>query len=258
MAQDLVRILVEDMSPEFLGRFVSLLNEHEGLSAVTPAQVLREIPNEAARGRFCDFLAEVAKIDSGTQPRTLAFGISCALLSAQHEAAQQHSEVVWTGPLATKVSLRKSAAVLLELINSATKEMIVISFASFKIPDALEAFSRAAGRGVSMHFILESEKESGGRLRQYGSGPFDSLIEHPQVKMYGWPMKNRPPNALLHAKAVIVDCHAALVTSANLSENAISANIEIGILTSGGDVPRLIHDHIMALIQSGEFTQIDH
>jgi len=132
-----------------------------------------------------------------------------------------------------------------------------MSFASFKIPDALDAFDRAAVRGVSLLFILESEKDSGGKLRQHGAGPYHSLLEHPQVQMYGGPVENRPPRALLHAKAVIVDRQSALVTSANLSENAISANIEIGILSTGGDVARVIHAHIMALIQAGEFVQIE-
>jgi len=102
--------------------------------------------------------------------------------------------------------------------------------------------------------ILESEEESDGRLRQNGSVAFRSLVGVPRVYFYVWPHAKRPPGALLHAKAVIVDGHTALVTSANMTESAISANIEIGSLIRGGDAPARIHDHVKALSAAGEFA----
>ena len=39
------------------------------------------------------------------------------------------------------------------------------------------------------------------------------------------------PEGVLHAKAIVVDERAALVTSANLTEAAFDRNIEVGILT---------------------------
>lgn len=169
-------------------------------------------------------------------------------------AGKQHVDVVWTGPLVTPVSLRRSAAVLLELIQSAQREIVCISYAAFRIPYALRALEQRTRDGVMMHFILESEEDSRGRLRRDASAAFDPLMGSPTVTFYTWPVAKRPPGALLHAKAVIVDGHSALVTSANLTENAISSNIEIGFLIKGGDAPRRIHEHVKALMAAGEFV----
>lgn len=68
---------------------------------------------------------------------------------------------------------------LLELVQSAQREIVIISFAAFRIPDALRALKLCATPGVGMHFVLESEEESDGWLRQNGSVAFRSLVGTP-------------------------------------------------------------------------------
>ena len=52
----------------------------------------------------------------------------------------------------------------------------------------------------------------------------------------------------MHAKAAIADDSVALVTSANLTDRAVSANLELGVLIRGGDVPRRLAAHFRELI----------
>ena len=215
---------------------------------------MRDTNNVIARDRLIKFLRDVQRVELELETSTLAFGLECALTASQNQARKQRVDVVWTGPLATSVSVRRSAAVLLELIQKAEREIIMVSFAAFRIPDALKALEIKSQSGVSMHFILESGEDSKGRLRQDASSAFQSLIGKPTVHFYTWPFAKRPPGALLHAKVVIIDGSTALVTSANLTEHAISTNLEIGILIEDGDAPQRIHDHIKALIAAGEFV----
>lgn len=251
-----VEDLVHELSEDFVRRFVALLQSHESLSDVTPARIMREVANDAASDRLTQFVRHFQQIGTSFSPASIAFGIDCALATRHRCTMEQSVDIVWTGPGPSSLSMRRSAAVLLELIRSARSDIVIMSFAAFRIADALASFCEAAERGVTLYFVLESEEDSDGRYSQNGESPYGSLRSHPRVKFFRWPLEKRPRHALLHAKAVIVDRRQALVTSANLTENAISANIEIGVLIRGGDAPCVLHDHIVSLVNTGEFREI--
>lgn len=250
---DLVCDLIANLTGNFVQQFIEILRASENLGNITPAGISRIVNNDAARDQCWEFLRDVRAADPALSPAALAMGLECALAATLHDAQNQKIDVVWTGP-GTESALRRTAPVLLELIQSAQEEIIVISFAAFRISDALEAFEERARHGVKMHFILESKEDSEGRLHTDAAVAFNALVGYHNVKFYIWPIEKRPPGALLHAKAVIVDGHTALSTSANLTESAISANIELGFLIDGGDAPKRIHEHIKALIVAGEFA----
>lgn len=248
--------LVEALSPEFIERFARYLKSQQTLNEITPGRILREISNDAAKSQFWTFLEHVKQSDPEIRPQALALGIECALQTCKAKDSLQSIDLVWTGP-DVPAPMRRSAAVLLELIRGARKDLVVVSFAAFRIADALDALESAAKRRVSMTFVLESEEESDGRYRQHGGSPFSSLAAYPNVKFFVWPHDKRPSGALLHAKAVVADGSTALITSANLTESAISSNIEIGVLVKGGDVPKRLQARVMSLIHSGDFSEIE-
>lgn len=214
---------------------------------------MNEVANTNACERISRFVDTCSSLPSSPSPQALAFGIECALETFEHESNKQRVNLVWTGPVTTTISVRRSAAVLLELIDDSRTDLIVISFASFRIPDVEVALSAAVTRGVQLYLILESEEESSGRYHQYGGPAYAALLRSANVRYYSWPKNRRPSGALLHAKAVICDANKALITSANLTERAIDDNIELGILIEGGRVPEKLHSHVMSLIQSGDF-----
>lgn len=216
---------------------------------------MREVANDGACDRIASFLTALSAVQPDIAPAVAAFGIECTLETIEHESREQSVDLVWTGPETSAVSVRRSAAVLMELIEGARTDLIVMSFASFRIPDAEAALNCAADRGVRLSFILESEEESSGRLRRYGAQAFSGLAGS-RASYYCWPKEKRPKGALLHAKAVVADSHTALITSANLTEHAIDANIELGVLIRGGNIPMRLHDHVMSLILAGELQQV--
>ena len=56
------------------------------------------------------------------------------------------------------------------------------------------------------------------------------------------------PGTVLHAKAVVQDNEQAVVTSANLTPNALDRNIEAGLLVRGRTLAQALASHSQRLI----------
>jgi phosphatidylserine/phosphatidylglycerophosphate/cardiolipin synthase-like enzyme len=187
-------------------------------------------------------------------PELSGASVALALRAACHTAASlragQTVEVVWTGPFSRHVPVRHTRAVLLEVIAAARAQLLLVSYAAFRVPEVLDALAVAAGRGVRIALVLETAEDSGGTLTVDGARAFSSVREH--VAFYVWPAEQRPllsgGPARLHAKAAVADDAMALVTSANLTGHAISANMELGLLVQGGPIPRRLRLHFTELI----------
>jgi phosphatidylserine/phosphatidylglycerophosphate/cardiolipin synthase-like enzyme len=75
------------------------------------------------------------------------------------------------------------------------------------------------------------------------------------VNLLKWPLEKRRKGltgepGLLHAKFAIGDSARLLVTSANLTENALTRNVEMGLLVSGPAAAR-VAAHLRALQEKG-------
>ena len=253
---ELVDGIITDLSPDFVRRLIEMIREAGSLSELTEANAMREFSNDAASRRTARFASAIRSIEPSIQPAIVALGLECALRSAQRVGRAEHVDVVWTGPGTSAPPSRRTAAVLLGLIDAAQRDIILISFASFRVTDVIAALERAARRGVLLTFVLESAEDSGGRLKDYGENAYRNLEAFPGVKFLRWPLEKRPQGAVLHAKAVVVDGQQALVTSANLTGSAIESNLELGLLVRGGDAPTEIRSHMLSLIRTGELVEI--
>ena len=151
---------------------------------------MREVANDNACERIASFVTALSAARPDLSREVAAFGIECALEAAEFESRAQSVDLVWTGPETSDVSVRRGAAALLELIESAQTDLIIMSFASFRIPDADAALSRAADRGVRVYLILESEEDSSGRYRQYGALAFSALAHNPRVRTIAGQRRN--------------------------------------------------------------------
>jgi cardiolipin synthase len=160
-------------------------------------------------------------------------------------------------PLSRKTSLipeHRSGLVLYDLILNAKKNILLLTFAAAKIERLKTAMLAASHRGVEIRLVLEFDEESEGQLSRSALEAFSGSIEH-KAKIYYWPVEKRERNVhgrpgKLHAKCAIVD-DAALISSANLTDDAFNRNIELGILIQNGHIPSLIQQHIDLLIYKG-------
>lgn len=186
---------------------------------------------------------------------TIALMLRSAASVSSKLRASQSIDIAWTGPSSAHVPVRMTAQVLVDLIDEARTQIIVVSFAAYKVAAVADALRNAVERGVDIKLILETEEDSGGRLSVDAADAFAEL--HQTVTFWVWPGAQRPQQgAAMHAKAVVVDGRVALVTSANLTGAALEKNMELGLVVRGGAAPRRLADHFLSLAASGALSQV--
>src|SRR5262249_54991511 len=177
----------------------------------------------------------------------------------EHKQQERHSvELVWTGPDTQMVPLRQTEQVILQVIESAKERLTLVSYAVYNIPRVCEALVRAADRGVSLRVIIEAWDRHEGmnvyhRFRAFG----DKVASRASV--YLWPLEQRAMDeagkpGVLHVKCVVADGRWLFLSSANLTENAFTLNMEMGVLVSGGHLPSQAEKQFDKLIESGVVT----
>jgi hypothetical protein len=99
---------------------------------------------------------------------------------------------------------------------------------------------------VSM--LLELSQEHGGSLDFDVIGKMRTLVSGAQL--YAWRDKTEPfSEGRVHAKVAVADGRVCFITSANLTGYAMDRNMEAGVLITGGHIPRLLNDHLQALVR---------
>ena len=73
--------------------------------------------------------------------------------------------------------------------------------------------------------------------------------------------KKRPLSAdgrhgSLHAKVAIADGRVMLISSANLTEYAMTLNMELGVMMYGGPLPAQVEAHLGRLAEQGVFRGV--
>lgn len=212
------------------------------MRGVPSVDQLRATAANVAVRTACDSL--IARL-ADAEPAFLAGLLSGAARAVERARQHQSVKVVWTGPESGVHGSRLTAAAVIELIDSARQEILLVSFATQTEPTIRDALAQAVARGVAVTMLTERPEDNPG----YSSArtPFPGL----RALRLHWPASERPPHTSLHAKIIVVDDRVALVGSANLTSRAMEDNLECGILIHGGPQPRAIRDHITSLYATG-------
>jgi len=212
--------------------------------------VLAVAPTDVSREHVLMLLA--ARDAAHEESSAVALALAAAR-ERERAARTQRVSVVWTGPETFAVPVRRTDQALLQLIESARERLIVVSFAVYKVPEVAVALIACAQRGCDVAVVVESEAESGGKVTfEMAKALGSEIAEH--ARLYTWPRQLRPDvgggkSASLHAKCAVTDRKRLLVSSANLTEYALTKNMELGLLVEGGEVPSRVQAHLEALIQ---------
>lgn len=167
-------------------------------------------------------------------------------------------ELLWTGPDATMPTRRMEQAVL-DLVRTAQQRILLVTFAAYKIEALIEELGKAIGRKCRVALVLESRADSGSQLSFDAHHAFTDLP--PGASIYYWPLENRPRNsserpAKLHTKCAVGD-ETLIVGSANLTDDAMSRNMELGIRLDGGDTANCVWNYYQELIADGVLIKIN-
>jgi phosphatidylserine/phosphatidylglycerophosphate/cardiolipin synthase-like enzyme len=195
----------------------------------------------------CD---QLSKRLAYAEPAYLSGMLAGAAHAVSRARQQQSVSVVWTGPESGVSSSRLTAAAVIDLINTARSEILLVSYATHNEPSIKAALSAATARNVAVTLLAERHEDNPSYTA--AGTPFSGLNV---LRLY-WPTSSRPPGAALHAKIIVVDDEVALVGSANLTSRAMESNLECGILIRGGPQPRAIHDHITGLHAAGVLLRL--
>ena len=188
--------------------------------------------------------------------RTTAVGsdeLASMLLAAGHVftkvAAEQAVELVWTGPTTPFVSARRTEQALLQVINAANRTLFITSFVVYDVSSIVRALNSAIDRGVLVSMLLESSQNHGGSITIDGIGKMRTLI--PAARLFAWRDKAELfSDGRVHAKVAVADGNICFITSANLTGFAMERNMEAGVLISRGRIPRLLDEHLRALVDT--------
>jgi phosphatidylserine/phosphatidylglycerophosphate/cardiolipin synthase-like enzyme len=182
-------------------------------------------------------------------------GIALALrigLHAQHLAEATRSQPVWTGP-GTVGEQRLTPGVLHELLSSARRRILILSFAAHTVPSVAADLEAAVAGGCSVDVVFETGADSAGAYRSHDTRPFGDVAG---IRRWGWPADQRVRGSLLHAKALIIDGERALIGSANLTQRALEANLEVGVLVRDPPVAATLESHVRGLMSSGTLALV--
>ncbi len=222
--------------------------------------ILQTVPTpefrDAAAGFLDQWLSGSGSVGAEAVSVALWTAASSELLHRQDETV----EIVWTGPEPAETRFRQTEQAILEVVNSATGRLTVVSYAVYRIPRIGEALVAAAHRGVSIRLIVETPS------RIEGQGEYDCLLAMGDsvasaCSVYYWPQEQRPRDAngkigILHVKCAVADGHRMFLSSANFTEYAFTINMELGLLLTGGKLPGQVERHFERLIAGGVLIRV--
>lgn len=103
--------------------------------------------------------------------------------------------------------------------------------------------------------MIESPLESEGKLAYDGLVALGPGVAE-RAHVYRWPLQQRPVDeggrrGSLHVKCAVADERSLLISSANLTAHALTLNMEMGLLITGGLLPHQVAQHFESLIRAG-------
>ena len=223
-------------------------------------RIAQTIPIPHQRALVVAFLDRWRSEAGGVEPRSVVAALLTASEAEKGHGETQSVELVWTGPDAGVVPLRRTEQAILQVIDSARRRITLVSYAVYRIRFVCEALVRAARRGARIDVIVETPDKVEGE-NEYNT--IRALGEEVAASstLYYWPKEQRLRDSngklgILHVKCVVADGHWLFLSSANFTDYAFTINMELGFLMTGGDSPNRIERHFDRLIHLGILAKV--
>lgn len=249
------------LPPSVMMGVAAAVAQHGGSEWPSARQaILQSLPTPGFREAAADFLDLWHSRASTVGSEAVAIALLTAAKSEHDHRHEETVEIVWTGPEPAETRFRQTEQAILEVVNSATRHLTVVSYAVYRIPRIREALVAAANRGVVIRLIVETPN------RIEGQGEYDCLLAlgdnvASACSVYYWPQENRPKDdngkiGILHVKCAVADGHRMFLSSANFTEYAFTINMELGLLVTGGKLPGMVERHFERLVEVGDFLRV--
>jgi phosphatidylserine/phosphatidylglycerophosphate/cardiolipin synthase-like enzyme len=247
----LLRVLVElarELPPGTLSALISALEPGGGSQNLGRFAATTTMREKLRR------LEELRDLQPEIKTQSIAFALQAAAEAAAAVGVDQRAEIAWTGPATEAVPLRRVDQVIYDMVETAKEEVLLVTYAAYKAERALKALRDATDHGVRVKLVIELAQESGGKISFDGLQSFRTAV--PSAQVFYWPLDRRKRSAsgsygAMHAKCLVADRSRAIVSSANLTDYALEANMELGLLVERAVAVRLA-EHFDQLIVRGE------
>ncbi len=256
-----INSVVQELPPSLLDSVIRSLAV--GANRNCDQEIKAQLVSQALAPKFRQLLLELLDSWCKDAPSLACSALGAMLATANYCERVRRStsaELVWSGPDVSEGGLRKTGQALLQLINDAREELTIVSFAVYRIPEIVAALERALMRGVSLRLIAErTSVERASSILNVEANLGNVIME--KAALFVWPEHKRPTNAkgkrgLLHVKCAVADRTTLFISSANLTENALRLNMEMGILFHHRPLADQVTRHVDALISQGVFVTV--
>jgi phosphatidylserine/phosphatidylglycerophosphate/cardiolipin synthase-like enzyme len=222
------------------------------------ASALRDLAHPHYRSLIATFLDSWWRHAAEVSPQAVAAALLSAALTEKAHRDQQSVELVWTGPDVGVVPLRRTEQALLQVIDSATERLLVVSYAVYNIPRVCDALVCAAKRGVAIKIVVESPDRIEGQHAYSTLAALGPSVAS-RCGVFLWPLEQRAcddngRSGILHVKCAVADGRWLFLSSANLTEYAFTINMELGLLLTGGRLPEQVQMHFDRMIERGQLS----
>lgn len=224
------------------------------------AEVSRRVPHYQHRELAFAFIERWRRDAPSVDSQAVSIALRSSALATQTHRDSQSVELVWTGPELEDAPFRRTEQAILQLLDAAKSRVTLVSYAVYRIPNIGRALIRAAQRGVRLTVIVETPDKI------EGEGEYSTLRAlGDEVAMcstvYFWPKENRAVGdnnkpGILHVKCAVADAEWLFLSSANLTQQAFTINMELGVLIRGGTLPARVERQFEQLIAQRELVVV--
>ncbi len=225
-----------------------------------PAEISKRVPHHQHRALALTFVGRWLSEANEVDARTVSVALQTAALADQIHRNSQSVDLVWTGPDPGDPPLRRTEQTILQVLDAAKNRITLVSFAVYRIPNIGKALVEAAKRGVRLTVIVETPDKIEGE-GEYST--IEALGKEVAAcsTVYFWPRENRPRSdthkvGILHVKCALADGEWLFLSSANLTQQAFTLNMELGVLIRGGETPSRVEQLFEQLIHFGYLNRL--
>ena len=252
---NLWRTIAELCSELHPDRVSAIATGIEGLSGYEDLQRVRKRFGPNSGKELYGRLEYAWKYNASVSVLEVAAALRAASETASLHSAAEILELVWSGPSTGVIPIRHTEQVICEIIDDSREELFIVSFVAYKIERISNALKAAAKRRVKISFLLEQSVGEGGSLSFSSLAIIKKIL--PRANFYIWQQNDAAACGAVHAKCIVADNKAALISSANLTGAAMDRNIESGVYIKGGNLPRQISSQLESLVNQNHIAKID-
>lgn len=161
--------------------------------------------------------------------------LTCVLQALSGVPQAARPQLVWTSPSLPHTEGHTTMAVS-QLINEAESYVYAATYSATLGSAYVSALRQALGRGVDVTLVVDRARQ------QQAATALAGRLDGARIWTLREPMEGA--YAVQHAKIVMIDGLAALVTSANFSSAAAETNLECGVLLRDATVATSIKSHL--------------